>query len=455
MTVKRNFKVSVSGVRGVVGDTLPPVLVTEFAAAFGEYVGRGKVIVGRDTRPTGPMYERAVVAGLLSVGCQPVLIGVVPTPTVQMMVKEYSANGGIAITASHNPVQWNALKFINAHSIFLSKAEADELLDVYNQPGRAYAPEHEYRNIRYLANAFDFHQKKVFQAVDVDAIRAKKFRVAIDPGNGAGAYYTRSFLEELGCEVIGIHEERDSVFRRKPEPVPENLGALTALVKAEKCDIGFAQDPDADRLVIVDNAGVPVGEQTTLAIAVEHILSQTQGPIVVNIQTSSVIAEIAKKYHSPLTYANVGEINVTNQMLKHNAIIGGEGGSGGVIYPRIHPCRDSFTGMALTLEMMAQQNATICDIVGALPKTYFLNDKLPCAASKAFEVLRRLKFDYAQYKPNTQDGIRIDFPDGAWVIMRASNTEPIVRISTESKSRQRAQELMDEFKDVIQSVTQG
>ncbi len=453
MTIKRNFKVSVSGVRGTVGETLTPALITEFAASFGEYVGRGKVIVGRDTRPTGPMYEYAVVAGLLSVGCQPVLIGPVPTPTVQMMVKELSANGGIAITASHNPVQWNALKFINAKSIFLSKTEASELLDVYNQQERAYVPENEYRNIRTLPNAFSVHQKKVFDAVDVSAIQQRKFRVAIDPGNGVGAYFTRDFLVALGCEVIGINEETDGIFRRKPEPTPANITDLTDLVRREKCDIGFAQDPDADRLVIVNDQGDAVGEQTTLAIAVEHILSQMQGPIVVNIQTSKMIADIAQKYNCPLSYANVGEINVTNAMIEKSAIMGGEGGSGGVIYPAIHPCRDSFTGMALVLEMMAKRNQTISQIVEALPKYVFLDDKLPCAASKAFELLRQLKFDYAAYHPNTQDGIRIDFPDGAWMIIRGSNTEPIVRISTEAKTRERAEALMQEFKSVIVKIT--
>lgn len=451
MTIKRNFKVSVSGVRGVVGETLTPTLVAEFAASFGEYVGRGKVVVGRDTRPTGLLYENAVVAGLLSVGCQPVLIGQVPTPTVQMIVDEYNANGGIAITASHNPVEWNALKFIGSSGVFLNPSEAAELLNVYNQQERAYVQENDYRNVRQLQSPFAVHCRRIFNTVDTAAIRAAKFKVAVDPGNGVGAFFSRGFLEELGCEVISIFDETDGIFRRKPEPAPQNITALCELVTSNNCDIGFAQDPDADRLVIVDNTGAPIGEQATLALAVEHVLSQTPGQVVVNIQTSKAVEEIATKYGCPIYYSKVGEINVTCEMMARGAVIGGEGGSGGVIFPRIHPCRDSFTGMALLLEMIAKRKQSVHELAQALPQYTLINEKRPCSAAKAFELIRRLKSDYAEYNPNILDGLRIDFPD-SWVLIRGSNTEPIIRISAESADPECAARRLAEFVGVVEAM---
>lgn len=452
MTIKRNFKVSVSGVRGVVGETLTPTLAAEFAASFGEYVGRGKVVVGRDTRPTGELYENAVVAGLLSVGCQPVLIGRVPTPTVQMIVDEYNANGGIAITASHNPVEWNALKFISSSGVFLSHSEAGELLDVYNQQERAYVPEADYRNIRTVANPFAVHRRRLFKQIDIELIRRAGFKVAVDPGNGVGAFFSRQFLEDLGCDVVTVFDETDGIFRRKPEPAPQNITRLCELVREHHCDIGFAQDPDADRLVIVDNQGTPIGEQATLSLAVEHVLSKTPGTVVVNIQTSQAVEKIAAHYHCPLYYSRVGEINVTCEMMSRGAIIGGEGGSGGVIFPAVHPCRDSFTGMAILLEMMAARKKTVVELAAGLPQYVLVNDKKSCSAAKAFELIRRLKSDYAHCNPNGLDGLRLDFPDG-WVLIRASNTEPIIRVSAEAQTRERAEALLAEFVVIIEQMT--
>lgn len=451
MTVKRNFKVSISGVRGVVGETLTPRLTADLAASFGEYVGRGKVVIGRDTRPTGELYEQAIIAGLLSVGCQPVLIGQVPTPTVQMIVDEYKANGGIAITASHNPVEWNAMKFIGASGIFLNPNEANELFDVYNQQERAFVEETDYRNIRTIQNPFAIHQRRVFKHIDVALIRKARFKVAVDPGNGVGAFFSRGFLEDLGCEVITLFDETDGIFRRKPEPTAANITELCTTVREHCCDVGFAQDPDADRLVIVDHTGHPIGEQTTLALAAEHVLSQTPGKIVVNIQTTKALEDIAARYGAELSYAKVGEINVTTEMIAQGAVIGGEGGSGGVIWPAIHPCRDSYTGMGLILEMMARRQQTIQTLVASLPQYVFLNEKFPCSASKSFELIRKLKADYAAFSPNSLDGLRVDFPDG-WVIVRASNTEPIIRISAEAKTAERAQTLMNLFAAAVQSM---
>ncbi len=313
---KQRLKISVSGIRGVVGEALTPSLVCSFAAAFGQYVGRGRVIVGRDPRITGPMYEKAVVAGLLSVGCQPVLIGIVPTPTVQVAVDAYNANGGIAITASHNPIEWNALKLIGPSGIFLNSAEARELLDIYNQPHRHYVEEVDYRHIRKIDNCFNIHREKILSAVDVQSIQSKGLKVAVDCCNGAGAPYAVKFLEDLGCEVFALNTITDGTFHRRPEPIVENLTELAQTVKANNCDIGFALDPDADRIVVVDGDGEPIGEQNSIVLATEHLLSKKPGTVVVNVQTTKAVADIANNYNSECIYTPVGEINVTDRMLK-------------------------------------------------------------------------------------------------------------------------------------------
>ena len=445
-----NLQVSVRGVRGTVGDALTPPLMADFAAAFGEYVGGGRVIVGRDTRLSGPMYERAVVAGLLSVGCQPVLIGVVPTPTVQVLVDEYNANGGIAITASHNPEEWNALKLIGASGIFLNYTEAAELLDVYNQSSHAYVSESEYRNVRRLENAFDLQKKRIFEQVDKSVIQQAKLKVAIDCCNGAGAPYSRAFLEELGCEVVALFEETDCGFQRKPEPVAENISKLCKTVVEQKCDIGFAQDPDADRIVVVGADGVPVGEQYSVVLAAEHILSKQKGAVVVNVQTTKALSDVAAKYDSEAYLTPVGEINVTTKMLEVGALIGGEGGSGGVIYPAVHPCRDSFTGMALVLEMMAMRNQSLEEILEGIPRYVSAGTKVACSPTRAVEVIRQLKAKYADANPVTIDGLRLDWDD-AWVLIRASNTEPIVRVFAEALEQKRADDLVAQFTAEIES----
>ncbi len=451
MTAVHNLKVSVSGVRGVVGESLTPSLVAGFAASFGEYVGKGKVVVGRDTRPSGVMFEHAVVAGLISVGCRPVLTGILPTPSIQIAVDELKANGGIAITASHNPADWNALKFIGPSGLFLDHGEAAELLNIYNQPDREYVREADYRLVKRYDNAFQFHRNRIFKHINVDLIRKAAFKVAVDCCNGAGAYYTVQFLEELGCKVVPVFVERDGVFRRKPEPVPENLQVLHEAVKTESCDIGFAQDPDADRLVVMDSRGEPVSEQYTVVLAAEHILSNTPGKVVANIQTTKALELVVKKYSSELFYSRVGEINVSSMMLEKNAIMGGEGSSGGIIWPAVHLCRDSYSGMALMLEMMAARRKSLTEIVASIPEFHSVSAKMNCSAEDALTVLRGLKERYAHLDPCTVDGLRLDWDD-AWVLIRPSNTEPVIRVIAEASGQEMAASLVNRFISEIEGL---
>lgn len=444
-----NLKISVSGVRGIIGETLTPRLVSSFSAAFGQYTGQGPVIISRDTRPSGIMVEQAVIAGLLSVGCEPVLTGILPTPSLQIAVKEMNAAGGIAITASHNPLPWNALKFVNEQGMFLNRIEARELLDVYNQENATHVEEDSIRSIKTLDNAFDFHRKKILNNLNLTALKKKKLRVAIDCGSGAGAPFTVKFLELLGCKVFSLNTNFDGNFNRNLEPIPESLSELSQLVIENKCDVGFAQDPDADRLVIIDDKGNALNENYTLALAALQQLNSQKGPVTVSLATSKLVSDICKEKCCPLEFTRIGEINVSTQMIKNASVIGGEA-NGGVIWPKVHPCRDSFSGMALILELLLG-NRSISKIVEALPKYHFGSVKIPASSEKAHNVISKLKSIYSGENISLLDGIKIDWKD-KWVIIRPSNTEPLLRIQGEANTPDKLAKLLKEFENTSRTL---
>ncbi|MCM8542345.1 MAG: phosphoglucosamine mutase [Lentisphaeraceae bacterium] len=437
-----NLKISISGVRGVVGETLTPRLISTFSAAFGQYVGQGPVIISRDTRPSGLMVEQAVIAGLLSVGCQPILAGVIPTPTLQIAVDELNASGGIAITASHNPLPWNALKFVNDKGMFLNSTEAGEVLDIYNQENTHHVVEESLKSIKTLENAFDFHLQRILEVINVASIKKQKLRVAIDCGSGAGAPFTEDFIKRLGCEVFAINTNSDGTFNRKLEPTPEALSELCKLVKKEKCDVGFAQDPDADRLVIIDEKGQALNENYSLALTTIQVLSKKKGPVTASLATSKLVSEVCKLKKTSLKLTKIGEINVSTEMLKNKSVIGGEA-NGGVIWPAVHPCRDSYSGMALILELLRKEKS-ISNIVDSLPKYHFGSAKIASSSEKAHYAVSKLKTLFAKENPLLDDGIRIDWED-KWVIIRPSNTEPLLRIQAEADSKQKLTALLKKF----------
>lgn len=445
------LKFSEAGVRGVVGDSLTPQLTASLASTFGKYTGSGRVIVARDTRYSGKMFEQAVIAGLLAVGCQPLILGIVPTPTVQLMVKHYKANGGIVITASHNPVEWNALKFIGPKGVFLDIRESTELFDIFTQGNLDYCSENNFKTIRYETNAFELHMKRIFKEIDVKSIREHKFKVALDCCNGVGALYSKHFLEELGCEVISIFDKANGIFERPPEPLAKNLTKLSQTVKENNCAIGFAHDPDGDRMTLVDNKGQALDPQYTIALAVEHILYENPGPVVVNIQTSRAVEDIAKSYGCEIYYSKVGEINVVNMMMEKSSEIGGEGNCGGVIWRRLHPGRDSYVAMALMLEMLTLGNASMSDICASIPKYFTISSKFPCSTFHAREIIHEFNKRYQDYECITFDGLRINMPDG-WVLLRGSNTEPVLRLTVEAKNQQDAQRLLEKFSNEIKKI---
>ncbi|MCP4396665.1 MAG: phosphoglucosamine mutase [bacterium] len=446
------LKISISGVRGVVGDFLTPQLIESFAKAFGTFVGPGHVMVGRDTRTSGEMLLHAVCSGLLATGCTPVDVGVCSTPSVQIRTKETDALGGIIITASHNPAQWNALKFVGKDGIFLNEYEARSVVEIYHDSNFRRCPDEEISSIKSDPHAIDSHLEKVLNYVDVDLIRSKHFKVAFDCCNGAGSLMTPKFLQDLDCQLIPISTEANGIFPREPEPTPQNLTQLSSTTKLSGADVGFAQDADADRLAIINEQGEAIGEDYTLALAVQFTLSKTPGPVVVNLSTSRAVQDIAEQYDCPIYWTKIGESNVIDKILDCHAIVGGEG-NGGVMIPAIHPCRDSFIGMALVLQYMAETGKTISELVGSIPRYFMVKKKVQLSSDQIFGILEQLKTQYASAHIDVTDGLKIFFDERkAWVHIRPSNTEPILRVMSEATSKHEAEELNDEVLTEIRQL---
>ncbi len=441
-----DLKISISGIRGIVGESLTPQLIIKFAEAFSTYIGGGRIAVGSDTRPSAEMVKNAVFAGLLSCGASPLDLGILPIPSLQIYTKEKNLDGAISITASHNPVEWNALKLIRKGGHFLYPSEAEELLDVYYQGRfqRVTGP-HE---IEREEDPFSIHKERIMGLVDRSIIPGNKIRVVVDPCAGAASPFVQDFLEALGAEVICVNCALIEGFPRNPEPVPENLNTLCKAVKEHKADVGFAQDADADRLAAVDENGIPIGEEYTLALAVEYYLQRRKkSPVVVNMSTSRVIQDIAQKAGVELFRSLVGEINVARMMEDKGARIGGEG-NGGIIVADVHTCRDSFSGMALILEFLASSGKTLSALRRELPDYFMIKHKVKASFREARVILNKLGQKFRGGDIQTLDGLRVDYPD-FWMHVRPSNTEPVVRIQVEGKSEKSAQKA---FKQIMEEI---
>ena len=443
------LKISISGVRGVIGQSLTPTLLTRFAQAFGTHTGSGTIVVGRDPRTSGEMVKHAVIAGILSSGGRVVDIGVCPVPTVQLQVRLRKAQGGIAITASHNPAEWNALKFIGSNGLFLDAGQARELLDIYHQGEYTKVGSEEIRTVEEVEGAGDAHIKAVMDALGPLPSQGKRLRVVLDSCNGAGSIVGPKLLEALGAEVIAINVTPDGSFPRPAEPVPENLGDLCDAVKKHGADVGFAQDMDADRLAIVNEHGIPIGEDYTLVLAALYVLGREPGPVVANLSTTSALEDLAKKFDCPLFLTKIGEVNVTDKMQQQHAIIGGEG-NGGVIYPRVNFARDSLVGMALVLHLLAESGKTVSQLLDQFPRYTVVKEKMVCPSEKIPAVLRMLRQEYGEFPLDTRDGVKVTLPEG-WFLVRGSNTEPIIRIVAESSSDSHAREIVTRIYERVAS----
>jgi phosphomannomutase len=456
MTYPAGLMVSVSGVRGVVGRTLTPELIARFAASFGSWVvaqGRSRaVVVGRDSRVSGPMYHHIVLGALRSVGCDVIDIGLAPTPTVQLAVEHHHAGGGIAITASHNPIEWNALKFIGPDGLFLDAA-AGAAMRRYMDTGPVYVDWPSLGAEALDAEAVERHVGAVLRLpyLDVPGIRARRFRVALDCCHGAGAAIMPALLAELGCEVFAIGMEPDGRFPRPPEPVAEQLGDLGALVRHTEAVVGFATDPDVDRLALVDERGTAIGEDWTLALAARVVLGKRPGPVVTNLSTSRILDDVAAAVGVAVTRAPVGEVNVALAMRSAGAVIGGEG-NGGVILPDLHLGRDAPLGAALVLQLLHESAASLSSIVAAYPQYVILKDKLARPAAPLDAVYAALQSAFADARVDTQDGLRLAWPD-RWLHVRPSGTEPIVRVIAEGPDAASAQALVTQARTELAALS--
>lgn len=460
--------VSVSGVRGLVGKDLTPEVVARWAAAFGTWAqtgkgdgGRGKgkaprIVLGRDARTSGPMFAAAATAGLQSVGCGVIDVGLVATPTVQLAVEHHRAAGGIVLTASHNPIEWNALKFVGPDGIFLDTLAGTRVRELV-----AGGDSHPLQRANYDAiggveadaDATARHLAAVLalRAVDVGAIKRRRFHVALDTVRGAGGAVMPELLKRLGCRVTAINLETDGRFPRAPEPVPENLKALGALVRRAKADVGIAVDPDVDRLAIVDEQGRPIGEDYTLAFAIRAVLGKRDGgrgkgkAVVCNLSTSLVVEDAAKEFGVSVVRAPVGEAHVARKIIELKAVIGGEG-NGGVMYPALHVGRDAPVAGALVLGLLARERVSVSALVARAPRYAIVKAKVP-RGPRLEPIYDGLRRGFPDAAVDTQDGLRLSWPD-RWLHVRPSGTEPIIRLIAEAPSGADAERLIGEGRRV-------
>jgi phosphomannomutase len=450
--------VSVSGVRGRVGAGLTPEVVATYAAGFGAWATNAKpgapIVVGRDSRVSGPLFHRIVLSALESVGCNVIDIGVVPTPTVQLAVEHHHAAGGLAITASHNPVEWNALKFIGSSGLFLNQADSLSFR-ASTDAGFARATWDRLGRTTHDGDAIKRHIELILglKYLDIPRIKARRLKVALDCVNGAGAAIMLPLLSALGCEVTAIHTEPNGRFPHNPEPIAENLGDLGALVRKTGADVGLAVDPDVDRLAIVDEFGKPIGEDYTLAFATALVLRKTPGVVVTNLSTSRVVEDAAVAAGQRCVRAPVGEANVAAAMLSEQATIGGEG-NGGVILPELHLGRDAPAGAALILQLLAETGKSPSALKAGSPMYEIVKDKLDRPDAPLADVYDALRDAFSDAAVDMQDGLRLSWAD-RWVHVRPSGTEPIVRVIAEAPTRAEAEELVSRSREPLDALVRA
>ena len=443
------LKIGITGVRGIVGETFTPELAVDFAESFGTYLDRGRILVCRDTRPSGPMIRSAVLAGLLAAGCEVIDLGVCPTPSMQLAVQSLKADGGIAITAGHNPWQWNALKFVRSDGLYLNSTQGEELLDIFHQGEFAKASWNEIKQVVQTGDAIEQHINVLHQSFAVDRIRAKKLTVAVDCCNGACSFLSPKWLAKLGCEVLAVNDNPNAPFPHAPEPKPETMAQLCAVVKAGRAAIGFAHDADGERLGIVSDLGEPLSEEMTLAIAADIRLRKKPGTVVTNVSTSSAVDVIVARHGGKVVRVPVGQAYISEGLSEHDGVLGGEG-SGGITVPEVHLTHDSAAAIGLILEYLAETGERISDLVAQLPRLTTLKHNVVVEPHRLYSVMQEFRVAVEQdgLEVDSTDGIKVTLPAG-WVHVRASNTESMIRIIVESDQKAAAQELLDWARDRI------
>ncbi|MHC4571660.1 MAG: phosphoglucosamine mutase [Planctomycetota bacterium] len=450
--------ISISGMRGIVGENLTDSIAADYGSAFGTFlknIHAGKkeklsVCIGRDSRPSGPMLKSAVTAGLCAVGIDVIDLELVTTPGVGIMLRQLGCAGAVSITASHNPIQYNGIKLLIGDGFAPPPGTAGQIKQCFLDKDFAFVDSPHCGQVSSNKKTDATHIAKALAIVNKKAIAAKKFKIVLDSVNGAGGPVTKKILAKLGCEVIAINDEPTGIFPHRPEPTARNLIGLCEVVKKEEAEIGLAQDPDADRLAIVDEKGTYIGEEYTLALAAKYIFSKKGGKAATNLSTSRMLDDVAEKAGGQVIRTAVGEANVAAAMLKHDCIIGGEG-NGGVIDLRVGPIRDSLVGIALILQLMTETGKTVSELVGEIGSYYMSKDKFVADSSQARQILDLAKKTFPDAKLNTTDGCRFDFDDG-WLHLRASNTEPVMRLIVEAKDQSIARKYIDAVLNIRKEI---
>jgi phosphomannomutase len=443
---------SISGIRGtiggVVGDNLTPVDAVKFASAYGTFLINNSnkekltVVVGRDARISGPMIHNLITNTLIGLGIDIIDLGLSTTPTVEIAVPLEKADGGIILTASHNPKQWNALKLLNSKGEFLSAAEGELILKIAEQESFVFSEVDHLGTISENDAYMDIHVDEVLNLplVDADSVAKRKYKVVVDAVNSSGGIIIPKLLEQMGVEVVKLYCEPNGHFPHNPEPLKEHLGDICKLVLEEKADFGIVVDPDVDRLAFISNDGEMFGEEYTLVACADYVLSKTPGNTVSNMSSSRALRDITNKYNGSYQASAVGEVNVVELMKATNAIIGGEG-NGGIIYPELHYGRDSLVGVALFLTYLANQEKTVAELRASYPQYYMSKNKIELTPQIDVDaILVAMTEKYKSEDITTIDGVKIDFAEN-WVHLRKSNTEPIIRIYTEAKTQDEADAL--------------
>jgi phosphomannomutase len=447
MATEHELIVSVSGIRGIIGQSLIPEVALAYAGALGTHLQGRRVVLSRDGRPSGIVLRHAVLAGLLSAGCEVHDLGVVPTPTCGLAVRRLEAAGGIQITASHNPAPWNGLKLFNSEGRVMTTAEGREVGAIFNTEPLRRVPWNQLGTTIDAPHANDWHRDRVMELIDVVPIRATQFRVFLDANGGAGGPLGRSLLTALQCRPVCHACDADGFFQHEPEPVAANLETIGPMVRQHQAQVGLVLDPDADRLALFDETGRFLGEELTLALAVRMRLERERGPVVINMSTSRLVEDIAHQFGCPCHRSAVGEANVVDLMRQVGAVIGGEG-NGGVIDPRVGGVRDPFIGMGLILNLLAHSGRSLSQWAADLPTYHIVKEKYPADPARLPGLFSALEGRWQEATANRLDGLRLDWPD-RWIHVRPSNTEPIVRVIAEAPREVDAKQLCREVGEML------
>ncbi|MGD8539493.1 MAG: phosphoglucosamine mutase [Candidatus Aminicenantes bacterium] len=444
------LKIGISGVRGIVGDTLTPELIMDFASAFGTYLSSKKVLLGRDTRTSGPMLHSATTSALLATGCDVVDMGICPAPILQYMVKRLKAKGAISISAGHNGAEWNALTFINQEGTYLNTYQGEEVLDIYHLEKFTKVSSERLGRVTTQTDYLDNYFSKLAQFLDTAAIKKAGFKVVIDACNGGGARVVDVFCEHLGCELLPVNNERTGYFPHDPEPRPRNASEVASIIKVMKADVGFLLNSDVSRISIVTEKGETLSEEYTLPLIAGYYLQKQPGAVITNYSTSRMIEDVSQCLGCSVIKVKVGQSDSIQRMIEEEGVMAGEG-SGSVAIKEFQPAFDGFLAMGMILEMMAVKSMTIAAMVKDLPKYHIIKEKIYCPPVKAHSIVSDIKKLYGSEEISTTDGIKIEWKDG-WIHIRASATEPMIRIISESASKDKAQDRLDKAANFVSQL---